>query len=108
MFERWRGQRFLINLDTEGPDIRESGMPEAFVEGDVRVTSPNGAAESAIAINPANTDILIAGSNGPNGGQRMHRSTDVGAEGSYGQRSDGSERPASAAACLPQGIEACD
>jgi hypothetical protein len=34
--------------------------------------------------------------------------TDVGAEGSYGQSSDGSERPASAAACLPQGIEACD
>lgn len=50
-----------------------------FLEGEVRVTSPNGAAESAIAINPVDTDIVIAGSNGPGGGQKMHYSSDGGA-----------------------------
>ncbi len=47
--------------------------------GEARVSSPNGAAESAVAISPANPDLVIAGSNGPGGGQRMHYSTDGGA-----------------------------
>ena len=49
-----------------------------FLSGESRVTSPNGAAESAIKINPANSDQVIAGSNGPGGGQAMHYSTDGG------------------------------
>ena len=49
-----------------------------FVSGEVRVTSPVGAAESAIKINPVDTNLVIAGSNGPSGGQRMHYSTDGG------------------------------
>ncbi len=48
------------------------------LEGDVRVTSPTGAAESAIAINPANPDHVIAGSNGPGYGQKMHYSNNGG------------------------------
>ncbi len=49
-----------------------------FLSGEARVTSPNGAAESAIAINPVDSDIVIAGSNGPGSGQRMHYSSDGG------------------------------
>ncbi|MEE8522470.1 MAG: sialidase family protein, partial [Thermoanaerobaculia bacterium] len=62
----------------------EEGVPEAelmaqkFLAGESRVTDPNSAAESAIAINPADPDVVIAGSNGPGGGQRMHFSTDGG------------------------------
>ncbi len=48
------------------------------LEGEVRVTNPIGAAESAISINPTNPDQVIAGTNGPGGGQRMHFSTDGG------------------------------
>jgi len=33
------------------------------LEGDVRVTSPTGAAESAIAVNPVQPDHVVAGSN---------------------------------------------
>ncbi|MEM7587235.1 MAG: sialidase family protein [Acidobacteriota bacterium] len=47
--------------------------------GEVRVTSPEGAAESAIKINPVNPNLVIAGSNGPGGGQKMHWSDDAGA-----------------------------
>ncbi len=49
-----------------------------FLDGEVKVTSPEDAAESAIAINPVNTDIVIAGSNGPLFGQTMHYSSDGG------------------------------
>ena len=56
--------------------------PEAdanFVSGEVRVTSPNGAAESAVKISPVDTNRVVAGTNGPLGGQRMHYSTNGGA-----------------------------
>ena len=46
--------------------------------GDVRVTSPVGAAESAVAINPVNPALVISGSNGPGSGQEMQYSTDGG------------------------------
>ncbi|MEM7586598.1 MAG: sialidase family protein, partial [Acidobacteriota bacterium] len=49
-----------------------------FLEGEVRVTNPNAAAESSININPVNPDLVIAGSNGPGGGQRQHWSNDGG------------------------------
>ncbi len=64
--------------------VLEDGVPEAeamaqrFLAGDIRVTSPVGAAESAVAINPADRNRVIAGSNGPGGGQRMHYSSDGG------------------------------
>ena len=48
------------------------------LEGEARVTNPQGAAESAISISPADPDIVIAGTNGPGAGQRMHFSTDGG------------------------------
>ncbi|MEZ5333239.1 MAG: sialidase family protein [Thermoanaerobaculia bacterium] len=74
-----RGDDWVI-LDDETADLedfeREGGF--AFLEGESRVTSPNGAAESAIAINPANPDLVIAGTNGPSGSQRMHFSSDGG------------------------------
>lgn len=41
---------------------------------ETRVTNPNGAAESAIKIHPLDPNIVIAGSNGPGGGQKMHYS----------------------------------
>lgn len=51
---------------------------QKFLVGESRVTNPNDAAESAIAINPLNDDIVIAGSNGPTFAQIMHLSTDGG------------------------------
>ena len=51
----------------------------ALLSGESRVTSPTGAAESAIKISPADPDLVVAGTNGPLGGQRMHWSTDGGA-----------------------------
>ena len=52
--------------------------PRSSSSGEARVTNPNGAAESAIAINPVDPDMVIAGSNGPGGGQKMHYSSDGG------------------------------
>ena len=68
---------------------------EKFLNGEVRITSPNGAAESAIKINPVNTDLVIAGSNGPGSGQVMHYSTDGG-------------ETWNGAAALPGGGTCCD
>jgi hypothetical protein len=62
-------------VDTSGP------APDSSVDalsGETRVTSPNGAAESAIKIHPTDINKVIAGSNGPGGGQKMHWSTDGG------------------------------
>ena len=63
--------------------------------GDVRVTSPVGAAESAVAINPVNPDLVISGSNGPGSGQEMQYSTDGG-------------ETWNAAGALPYGGTCCD
>jgi hypothetical protein len=72
----------------------EYSIPKAL-STDVRVTSPTGAAESAVAINPINTDTVIAGTNGPGSGQKMHYSTDGG-------------ETWNAAAALPLGGTCCD
>ncbi|MFN7962773.1 MAG: sialidase family protein [Thermoanaerobaculia bacterium] len=48
------------------------------IDGEARVTSPVGAAESAIAIHPTNTNLVIASTNGPAGGQKMHWSANGG------------------------------
>ena len=50
-----------------------------FVTGEVKITNPVGAEETAIAVNPVDTNYVIAGSNGPGSGQKMWRSTDGGA-----------------------------
>ena len=50
---------------------------EALI-GDVRVTSPNGAAESAIKIHPLDPNKVIAGTNGPGFLQVMHYSVNGG------------------------------
>lgn len=59
-----------------------AGWPK-FVSGEVKISTPAGAAESAIAINPvdttANAERVIAGTNGPGSGQRMWRSSNGGA-----------------------------
>lgn len=71
----------------------EMSKTAAFTE--VRLSSPNDAAESAVAINPLDTDIVLAGSNGPGAGQVMHYSTDGG--GTWTQ-----------SAALPLGGTCCD
>ena len=60
-----------------------------------KVTSPNGAAESAVAINPVDPDIVVAGTNGPGFGQTMHYSSDGGVSWTE-------------AAALPLGGTCCD
>ena len=80
-------------VDREAFERREGETPT--LEGEVRVTSPTGAAESAIKVNPVNTDLVIAGSNGPGSGQKMHYSTDGGTTWN-------------ASAALPQGGTCCD
>ncbi len=50
------------------------------LDGESRVTQgPGSAAESAVAINPVNTDLVVAGANGPGGGQ-THWWSDNGGE----------------------------
>ncbi|MCP4901447.1 MAG: exo-alpha-sialidase, partial [bacterium] len=88
--------RFAV--DTKVPymakDLYEEEKTKAL-DGNVRVTSPNGGAESAVAINPVDPDLVIAGSNGPGSGQKMHYSTDGG-------------ETWNAAGALPLGGTCCD
>ena len=86
--------RWAIDLTEDAP-TEEVFKAQRALEGEARVTSPNGAAESAVAISPTNPDIVIAGSNGPGSGQRMHYSTDGG-------------ETWNAAAALPLGGTCCD
>lgn len=67
------GDRYYV--DTSQPASESAGTD---LSGESRVTSPNGAAESAIKIHPTNTGRVIAGSNGPGSGQKMHWSDDGG------------------------------
>ena len=71
------GQRFYVELDG-GLDQKAFSAGADFASGEVRITSPTGAAESAIKISPVDTAKVVAGSNGPGGGQKMHYSTDGG------------------------------
>ncbi|HSN56815.1 MAG TPA: sialidase family protein [Candidatus Sulfomarinibacteraceae bacterium] len=93
---RLENGRFVV--DTSEPWMTEEAYRDAggkALVGDVRVTSPVGAAESAVAINPVNPSLVVAGSNGPGSGQEMHYSTDGGESWS-------------AAAALPLGGTCCD
>jgi PKD repeat protein len=53
-------------------------LPNFLSGTEKRMTSPAGAAESAVSINPVNTNIVISGTNGPGSGQKMWQSTDGG------------------------------
>lgn len=58
----------------------EAQWRKALAATEIRVSGPaHGGAETAIAINPANTTRVIAGSNGPYQGQTMWYSADSGA-----------------------------
>jgi len=73
------GDRYVV--DTSVPWMSEQEYEDLgpkSLTGDVRVTSPVGAAESAVAINPVNPNLVVAGSNGPIHGQDMHYSADGG------------------------------
>jgi len=74
---RIEGSRFEVFDEEELEEMSET-WPR-FVTGEVKITSPQGAEETAIAVNPVDTNYVIAGSNGPGNGQKMWRSTDGGA-----------------------------
>jgi subtilisin-like proprotein convertase family protein len=63
--------------------------------GDVRVTSPNGGAESAVKIHPLDANKVVGGANGPGSGQKMFYSTNGGTSWT-------------ASAALPLGSTCCD
>ncbi len=56
----------------------DAGAGVDALSGEVRVTNPNGAAESAIKANPVNPQQVVAGTNGPGSDQKMHWSADGG------------------------------
>ena len=70
---RGRDGRWVVD-----PPVEEAQGIDRSLSGEVRVTSPAGAAESIVEVHPTDPDRVIAGSNGPGGGQRMHYSTDGG------------------------------
>ena len=87
-----------FHVDTSRPWMTEQEYEDSrgkALTGDVRVTSPVGAAESAVAINPVNPTLVISGSNGPGSGQEMQYSADGG-------------ETWSAAGALPYGGTCCD
>ncbi|MCP3961635.1 MAG: hypothetical protein GY719_27660 [bacterium] len=76
---------------TSDKGMTEEEWQTKFLSGEARVTTPTGAAESAIAINPVDQDLVIAGTNGPISGQTMHYSTDGGETWSVGSNLTGGE-----------------
>lgn len=61
-----------------GPFIARHLLLPEFLSGESRVSASPSAAESAVAVNPANPDLVLVGSNGPGSGQKMHYSTNGG------------------------------
>src|SRR5215213_2475164 len=90
-----RNGRFVV--------VQEKGFTEEdfrlqtaeALTSDVKVTSPTGAAESAVKIHPTDLNKVVAGSNGPGSGQIMWYSTNGGSTWTQ-------------AAALPQGGTCCD
>lgn len=73
----WAGDHWEVVL--EEPAVKESAATDAgFVSGEVRVSTPNGGAESAVKVHPSNVNKVIAGSCGPIAGQTMWYSTNGG------------------------------
>ncbi len=91
----WRNGRYEV-VQSSGftrEDLQE--IEAKALAGDVRITSPTGAAESAVKIHPTDVNKVVAGSNGPGSGQIMWYSTNGGS--SWTQ-----------SAALPQGGTCCD
>ncbi|HVF35016.1 MAG TPA: PKD domain-containing protein, partial [Candidatus Saccharimonadia bacterium] len=76
----YRGLRDLGNNRYEviSSETSSDASPNFLNGVERRVTTPAGAAESAVAINPVDSNLVIAGTNGPGSGQKMWRSTDGG------------------------------
>jgi len=76
----------ITRLDDGSFAFLDEGIPAAdayapqLLDGEARISSPVGAAESAVAINPVNRDLVIAGTNGTDADFRqiMWRSGDGG------------------------------
>ena len=83
--------RFEISVASRKEVGEETWDWPKFLSGEVRLSTPNGGAESAIAINPVNSNILIAGTNGPTRPQTMWRSSDGGASWFLGGTLPGNE-----------------
>lgn len=91
----WRNGRYEV-VQSNGFTREELQELEAkALAGDVRITSPTGAAESAVKIHPTDVNKVVAGSNGPGSGQIMWYSTNGGS--SWTQ-----------AGALPGGSTCCD
>lgn len=90
----WTENGYVLNPE-EAMEPASVLRANKALQGEARVSSPNDAAESAIKINPVNTNLVIAGSNGPGGGQKMHYSSDGGVTWTE-------------SAALPQGGTCCD
>lgn len=68
--------RFEVILDD---GLTQKQYVKAMLATEIRVSGPaHGGAETAIAVNPTNTNRVIAGSNGPYQGQTMWYSADAG------------------------------
>jgi hypothetical protein len=89
-----RDGRFRV-LTQDPPPEEENEISLRTLTGEARMTTPVGAAESSIEMHPLNSEIVIAGSNGPGGGQVMHTSANGGATWTQ-------------AAALPLGGTCCD
>jgi len=87
----------LLKVKLEGGVEEKAFVDEQqqFLNGEIRLTSPNGASESSIEISPVDENIVVAGVNGPFGGQDMFFSTDGGESWQ-------------ASAALPLGGTCCD
>lgn len=70
--------RFVVRTEKGGIPVEDFPAVVKALSGEARVTTPNGAAESAVAFHPLDTNVVIAGTNGPGSGQKMHFSTDGG------------------------------
>lgn len=73
----WDGERFVVVMK-DGLEADSFAPGTDALSGEVRITSPTGAAESAIKFHPIDATKVIAGTNGPGGGQGMWYSTDGG------------------------------
>jgi subtilisin-like proprotein convertase family protein len=73
---RIAGNRYVYSTEDA---VRAIDFSVRVLNGEARVTAPtHGGAETAVAINPTNRDRVIAGSNGPGGGQKMWVSSNGG------------------------------
>ena len=83
----WTGSRYTVDL-RDGVEPSPAVGTDALT-GEVRLTSPTGASESAVKISPVDPDRVVAGVNGPLGGQAMYFSTDGGTSWTQSSLPDG-------------------